>query len=90
LLPGHLTEKALLGFAFSFVLSIHKFDSYLGTSIITMNALRRASLPKPEEAGKAWPAIAIGMFVAFGGILYGYVPYFQAHQQKDVTNRRHP
>ncbi|KAG5815865.1 hypothetical protein H9Q74_002308 [Fusarium xylarioides] len=37
-----------------------------------MNALRRASLPKPMEAGKAWPAIAIGMFVAFGGILYGY------------------
>lgn len=55
-----------------------------------MNALRRASLPKPEEAGKAWPAIAIGMFVAFGGVLYGYVPYFQAHRQKDVTNRRRP
>ena len=38
-----------------------------------MNTLRRASLSKPEEAGKAWPAIAIGAFVAFGGVLYGYV-----------------
>jgi SP family sugar:H+ symporter-like MFS transporter len=37
-----------------------------------MNTLRRASLSKPEEAGKAWPAIAIGCFVAFGGVLYGY------------------
>ncbi|KAM5353642.1 hypothetical protein ACJ41O_000292 [Fusarium nematophilum] len=37
-----------------------------------MNTLRRASIHKPEEAGKAWPAIAIGMFVAFGGVLYGY------------------
>ncbi|KAF4986160.1 hypothetical protein FDECE_16096 [Fusarium decemcellulare] len=37
-----------------------------------MNTLRRASLSKPEEAGKAWPAIAIGLFVAFGGVLYGY------------------
>ncbi|KAK8076541.1 general substrate transporter [Apiospora phragmitis] len=28
---------------------------------------------KPEhEEGKAWPAIAIGMFVAFGGVLFGY------------------
>ncbi|KAF4976814.1 hypothetical protein FZEAL_6555 [Fusarium zealandicum] len=37
-----------------------------------MNTVRRASLVKPDEAGKAWPAIAIGMFVAFGGVLYGY------------------
>jgi hypothetical protein len=30
-------------------------------------------LKKPEgEAGKSGPAIAIGLFVAFGGILYGY------------------
>ncbi|KAK8007649.1 release factor [Apiospora arundinis] len=28
---------------------------------------------KPEhEEGKAWPAILIGMFVAFGGVLFGY------------------
>ncbi|EFX03061.1 major facilitator superfamily transporter monosaccharide [Grosmannia clavigera kw1407] len=28
---------------------------------------------KPDTgAGKAWPAIAIGMFVAFGGVLFGY------------------
>ena len=38
-----------------------------------MNTIRRASLNKPAEEGKAWPAIAIGMFVAFGGVLYGYV-----------------
>ncbi|KAF5026246.1 hypothetical protein F66182_1677 [Fusarium sp. NRRL 66182] len=37
-----------------------------------MNAIRRASIHKPEEAGKAWPAIAIGLFVAFGGVLFGY------------------
>lgn len=28
--------------------------------------------PPPGEAGKAWPAIVVGMFVAFGGVLYGY------------------
>ncbi|KAH6692738.1 high-affinity glucose transporter RGT2 [Plectosphaerella plurivora] len=26
----------------------------------------------PEEAGKAWPAIAVGLFAAFGGVLFGY------------------
>ncbi|MCJ1341454.1 Plasma membrane low glucose sensor [Bachmanniomyces sp. S44760] len=26
----------------------------------------------PNEAGKSWPAILIGMFVAFGGVLFGY------------------
>ncbi|KAI0389491.1 high-affinity glucose transporter RGT2 [Xylariaceae sp. FL0594] len=31
------------------------------------------AIPKPQaEAGKAWPAIAIGLFVAFGGVLFGY------------------
>ena len=30
-------------------------------------------LRKPaDEAGKAGPAIMIGLFVAFGGILFGY------------------
>ncbi|KAI8624982.1 high-affinity glucose transporter RGT2 [Xylariaceae sp. FL1651] len=30
-------------------------------------------IAKPhEEAGKTWPAIAIGFFVAFGGVLFGY------------------
>ncbi|KAF2841660.1 glucose transporter-like protein [Patellaria atrata CBS 101060] len=30
-------------------------------------------LKKPDEvAGKTWPAIAIGLFVAFGGVLFGY------------------
>ncbi|KFA77944.1 hypothetical protein S40288_08279 [Stachybotrys chartarum IBT 40288] len=38
-----------------------------------MGMLRKASLSKPtDEAGKSWPAIAIGFFVAFGGVLYGY------------------
>jgi len=26
----------------------------------------------PTEAGSAWPAILIGLFVAFGGVLFGY------------------
>ncbi|KAI5920936.1 general substrate transporter [Camillea tinctor] len=31
------------------------------------------AIPKPEQdAGKAWPAIVIGLFVAFGGVLFGY------------------
>jgi hypothetical protein len=31
------------------------------------------TLKRPDDAvGKTWPAIAIGMFVAFGGVLYGY------------------
>ncbi|KAI1283853.1 high-affinity glucose transporter RGT2 [Xylaria sp. FL0933] len=31
------------------------------------------AIPKrDEQAGKAWPAIVIGCFVAFGGILFGY------------------
>jgi hypothetical protein len=38
-----------------------------------MAGLRRISLAKPEgEAGKAWPAIVMGFFVAFGGVLFGY------------------
>lgn len=28
------------------------------------------SAPK-DEAGKTWPAIAVGLFVAFGGVLFG-------------------
>ncbi|KAI5860803.1 hexose transporter [Durotheca rogersii] len=35
--------------------------------------MARFSLRKPDdEAGKAWPAIVIGLFVAFGGVLFGY------------------
>ncbi|OJD28915.1 high affinity glucose transporter rgt2 [Diplodia corticola] len=31
------------------------------------------ALKKPDDvAGAAWPAILIGLFVAFGGVLYGY------------------
>lgn len=33
----------------------------------------RLSLKKPEGVpGKSWPAIVIGLFVAFGGVLFGY------------------
>ncbi|KXJ95015.1 high-affinity glucose transporter RGT2 [Microdochium bolleyi] len=38
-----------------------------------MSAVRRLSLSKPEHVeGKAWPAIVVGFFVAFGGVLFGY------------------
>ncbi|KAG5750339.1 hypothetical protein H9Q70_007000 [Fusarium xylarioides] len=38
-----------------------------------MEFFRKASLSRPEgEAGKTWPAIAMGFFVAFGGVLFGY------------------
>lgn len=37
-----------------------------------MGILRKASLSKPEGVvGKTWPAIAMGFFVAFGGVLFG-------------------
>ncbi|KAK0644014.1 high-affinity glucose transporter RGT2 [Cercophora newfieldiana] len=28
--------------------------------------------PPPTEAGSTWPAVLIGLFVAFGGVLFGY------------------
>lgn len=35
--------------------------------------IRRLSVIQHDKAeGKTWPAVAIGCFVAFGGILYGY------------------
>ncbi|KAF5980821.1 putative RCO3 glucose transporter [Fusarium bulbicola] len=38
-----------------------------------MGLLGKASLSRPQdEPGKAWPAIAVGFFVAFGGVLFGY------------------
>lgn len=38
-----------------------------------MSAIRKLSLSKPQdEEGAAWPAIAVGAFVAFGGVLFGY------------------
>lgn len=50
--------------------------------------MAKLSIAKPrDEAGKAWPAICVGAFVAFGGVLFGYdtgtisgilaMPYFQ-------------
>lgn len=33
---------------------------------------RKLSIVKPHgEEGKSWPAICIGLFVAFGGVLFG-------------------
>jgi hypothetical protein len=30
-------------------------------------------IKKPDDAvGAAWPAIVVGLFVAFGGVLFGY------------------
>ncbi|KAI1136297.1 high-affinity glucose transporter [Hypoxylon sp. FL0543] len=38
-----------------------------------MGRFASSVLHKPhDDAGKAWPAIVIGLFVAFGGVLYGY------------------
>ncbi|KAM0283134.1 hypothetical protein ACHAQH_002615 [Verticillium albo-atrum] len=38
-----------------------------------MGFIKSLSLSRPEnEAGKAWPAIGVGLFVAFGGVLFGY------------------
>lgn len=35
--------------------------------------MAKLSIAKPrEDAGKAWPAICVGAFVAFGGVLFGY------------------
>jgi hypothetical protein len=49
----------------------------------TLSACRLSTVPalkmglglkKPEgTAGKSWLAILIGIFVAFGGVLFGYV-----------------
>lgn len=34
----------------------------------------RIALKKPKDVpGRSWPAIVIGLFVAFGGILFGSV-----------------
>ncbi|KAK3291889.1 high-affinity glucose transporter RGT2 [Chaetomium fimeti] len=38
-----------------------------------MAVLKSLALARPENvAGKTWPAIAVGLFVAFGGVLFGY------------------
>lgn len=39
-------------------------------------------LKKPEGvAGSAWPAIVIGVFVAFGGVLFGYASEIAKHER---------
>ncbi|KAF4971594.1 hypothetical protein FSARC_1626 [Fusarium sarcochroum] len=58
----------------------HHYPQYKSTSYFlstsfysTMGIFRKASLSRPEgEAGKTWLAIAMGFFVAFGGVLFGY------------------
>ncbi|SPO02463.1 related to RCO3 glucose transporter [Cephalotrichum gorgonifer] len=46
-----------------------------------MGVLTSLSISRPEGVeGKTWPAIAVGLFVAFGGVLFGGVlamPYWQ-------------
>ncbi len=43
------------------------------------------AIPKREEqAGKAWPAILVGCFVAFGGVLFGYGSYLSGTGQPKV------
>lgn len=37
-----------------------------------MGVIDKVKIAKPnDEAGASWPAIAMGFFVAFGGVLYG-------------------
>ena len=41
------------------------------------------ALKKPDgAAGASWPAIVIGLFVAFGGVLFGYV---RIHPQRNPS-----
>lgn len=36
-------------------------------------SMPKLALAVPKgEAGESWPAIAVGVFVAFGGVLFGY------------------
>ncbi|KAK0387613.1 hypothetical protein NLU13_3859 [Sarocladium strictum] len=38
-----------------------------------MGLINTVALSRPKDVpGKAWPAIAVGFFVAFGGVLFGY------------------
>ncbi|KAI0842332.1 high-affinity glucose transporter [Hypoxylon sp. FL0890] len=67
-----------------------------------MGRFSRSILHRPdEEAGKAWPAIVIGLFVAFGGVLFGYdtgtisgilaMPYWQTLFSTGYVNTQgHP
>lgn len=62
-----------------------------------MAGVRKMSIVRGNhEAGKAWPAICIGAFVAFGGVLFGYdtgtisgilaMPYFDTTFSTGYTN----
>lgn len=52
--------------------SIKHFTAYNSRQISKMGVSKLAiSVPK-DETGKSWPAIAVGVFVAFGGVLFGY------------------
>ncbi|KAG5913311.1 hypothetical protein E4U42_001294 [Claviceps africana] len=37
-----------------------------------MNVVQKVTSKPPGEAGKSWPGIVVGFFVAFGGVLFGY------------------
>ncbi len=47
---------------------------------------RKLSLVKSEQPGKSWPSIAVGFFVAFGGVLFGYLEIYppprMCHKQR--------
>jgi hypothetical protein len=63
------------------VLGLPYLHTLLFSSTILFNYLPRTNIPtmgfaikKPADAtGSAMPAICIGLFVAFGGVLFGYV-----------------
>jgi hypothetical protein len=57
-----------------FVYASHPFD--ISTSLTELQTQLSDTMgfllkPPPDTPGKAWPAIVIGLFVAFGGVLYG-------------------
>ena len=49
----------------------HTQLSYYTDSIQLINVMKLFNIPKDQE-GSARPAILMGAFVAFGGILFGY------------------
>lgn len=48
--------------------------------------MAKLKINKPQdEAGAAWPAICVGMFVAFGGVLFGYDTVRHQDQPQDSS-----
>ena len=76
--------KTYLG-ASTTIYSNHKLHCHFSFSLTLplykMSIWNKLNLRKPDHVeGKAWPAIAIGLFVAFGGVLFGYVVLFHLVQ----------